>query len=99
MPSHIEVHAFRGEKDVLSNRYRVKNKIVYDDVEYDTVEHGYKTLKAVYHGRKDLAHKISDIQNSDPVQEHPISDLFVSHLIYKIVEKYPENLENYKSIQ
>ena len=57
------IRSFRGPDDVLSNYYKVRDKITYSGKEYPTVEHGYKTQKALYHERDDLIVQIENTEN------------------------------------
>ena len=59
--SYDGVLAFRGEKDVLSNLYRVEEKVQYADRTHASVEHGYKMTKATYYERDDLINAIDGI--------------------------------------
>ena len=73
----FQVRAFRGKKDVLSNLYPVTNKVVYKNVEYHSVEHGYKSQKAKCHGREDLALKVMEIQGAPAMMRMIDSELGV----------------------
>ena len=73
--SHPHVLAFRGQQDVLSNLYIVKEGVYYDGKRFNSVEHGYKAQKANYHEREDLIQSVDLTHNARTMMKYVDKEL------------------------
>ena len=87
--SEIKIHPFRGENDVLSNLYRLKDPLIYNGKQHYSVEHGYKSAKCKYYGREDL---LQSIDNT----ERPTTMMYMVNDELKQTILDAENLDNWR---
>ena len=65
-----EIVPFRGEWNVLSNLYLVNGGVPYGGKRYRSVEHGYKSIKATYHGKDDVSKEAEEVPGGKEVMHY-----------------------------
>ena len=56
--SYNGIRAFRGSNDVFSNLYHVKEGVMYDKKSHNSIEHAYKSQKAIYFHKEELTETV-----------------------------------------
>ena len=65
-----DIVPFRGEWSVLSNLYVVEGGVPYAGKRYRSIEHGYKSTKASYHGKDEVALKAESVKGGKEVMNY-----------------------------